>query len=234
MSHHHPDARSFVRASVAVFSSVAIYTAPALAQTAPVLSAEQRADALKRLDTLEKELTELRRQLSSAPIPAPSAAAENIAVCNMANVDDLNGANLDPRGLPKCVRVAQAGGGAARLAASETSIQRLGSGPSAKSLAANLLAGGASQPLVDRPNIAPGLATTLDFGGTSSKASVTLSHPIIIRKVSKDEGRFTWFRPQLLTVNGSLNVPISRGKTYSSARKGGRTARTSTSFLAPR
>lgn len=180
----------------------------------------QRIDALEReisqrqseLAAYRAELDRLRAAVTSES-DAPSTtdagrpesptqtnrtvAADRTAICRLEHRDDLDQAFSDPRTLPECIPVRVRGGGGAR--------------PEER------LAQTIQQPIPDRPNIAPGLSTTLQFA-SSTQATVTYTHPVFLRSRFVDTTaaageRFLGFRPQLLTISGGLTVPVSSGES---------------------
>ena len=210
-------------ASAAFLSLGALLPQPALAQTGeaadPSEAMMERIEALEgalargqaELNALRSEVEGLRQAAARArprPVPAPPALANAAPICRMNSGADMAAAFADPRNLPDCIPRPSANRGTARIPAFTGAAQ--GTPSSAQGQAA-ALASAVSQPLPDRPNLAPGIAATLEFSN-KGRASVTYTHPVRYRNVATRQGDFHSFRPQLLTLSGGVSVPLTDGE----------------------
>jgi hypothetical protein len=215
-----PESGSFQRRPRLALALLAAAFSPAtaLAQDPPQ-TPDQAATALQRLQALEQriqarqveldrdraELESLRRELTPVR-PLPVQAASNHGTCHMRNLEDFNQALLDPSPLSRCIRP-PAGSSAPAIA----------QGPPATETG---LGDRLTNPVPDRPRIAPGISTILEFANRG-RASVTYTHPVIYRSVrytgteeASDPGnQLVSFRPQLLTISAGLNVPIVKDES---------------------
>ncbi len=222
----------FRKLTLILFAGTLCMPVAAVAQNSP--SSDQVAAALQRLQALERqieakqaeleayraELRTLRRQLAPAQVASsdqpgvappeqgqPAAEAEPASgICSMANAEDLNQALLIPSALSECVRPPEG--------TTEPALAR------AARQAERERVSDIDNPAPDRPRIAPGISTTLEFANRG-RASVTYTHPVHYRSVVYEEiprgrfgrgpqltDRFIEFRPQLMTISAGLNVPI--------------------------